>query len=59
MSAPETNIEKQQQRHYGPLWGMGVVLIIVAIGVVLVPALTEEVSEEASTITASQSEVSQ
>lgn len=27
MSAPDTNVEKQADRHKGPLWGMGSVLI--------------------------------
>ena len=50
MSAPDTNIEKQQKRHYGPLWGITAVLIVVAIGIFAVPAATDEVSEEVSTI---------
>lgn len=32
MSAPQTNIEKQQRRHRGPLIGMVVVVIAVGIG---------------------------
>ena len=31
MSAPETNIHKQEKRHAGPLTGMRVLLIIVGI----------------------------
>ena len=34
MSAPQTNIEKQQRRHRGPLIGMAVVVALVAIGFV-------------------------
>lgn len=34
MSAPQTNIEKQQRRHRGPLVGMVVAVIAVGIGFV-------------------------
>lgn len=34
MSAPHTNIEKQQRRHIGPLMGMAfAVLVVVALGI--------------------------
>jgi hypothetical protein len=32
MSAPHTNIDKQQRRHRGPLIGMALVVTLVAIG---------------------------
>ncbi|WP_341365419.1 hypothetical protein [Yoonia sp. BS5-3] len=50
MSAPDTNIDKQQKRHYGPLWGFAAVLVAVGIGIFVVPAATEEISEDAGTI---------
>ena len=60
MSAPDTNIEKQQKRHYGPLLGIAAVLVAVGVGILLVPAATEEISEEASTLgVSSQVEASQ
>lgn len=34
MSAPQTNIEKQQRRHRGPLIGMAVLVTVVLVGLV-------------------------
>ncbi|MFN3845595.1 MAG: hypothetical protein ACK4RZ_07210 [Paracoccaceae bacterium] len=34
MSAPQTNIEKQQRRHRGPLIGMAVLVVVVLLGLV-------------------------
>ena len=31
MSAPKTNIEKQAKRHRGPIWGITIGLILVAL----------------------------
>ena len=59
MSAPDTNIEKQQKRHYGPLWGIAAVLVFVGLGIFAIPAATDEVSEEPGSITAGQGEASQ
>ncbi|MCL3880747.1 hypothetical protein [Marivita sp. GX14005] len=32
MSAPKTNIEKQEKRHRPALWGMGILVVLVALG---------------------------
>ncbi|GGA28168.1 hypothetical protein [Neptunicoccus cionae] len=49
MSAPETNVEKQKKRHYGPLLGM----IAIGAGAILVMLtltyLSDDVTDEGVT----------
>ena len=34
MSPPDTNLEKQKRRHWGPLWGIGLAVLF-AVGLFL------------------------
>ena len=45
MSAPDTNIEKQQRRHFGPLWGITLVLVVAVAAIFAVPLLSPEVED--------------
>ena len=46
MSAPDTNIEKQEKRHRGPLYGMK---IVVAIALILMIGLFFFLAENGNT----------
>ncbi|MBJ6370010.1 hypothetical protein [Sedimentitalea arenosa] len=35
MSAPQTNIEKQERRHKGPLIGVGLAVVVAIVGYVV------------------------
>lgn len=43
MSAPQTNIEKQQRRHRGPLLGM--IAVVLAVGLGYLFMVTDEVAD--------------
>ena len=48
MSAPDTNIEKQKRRHFGPLWGIALVLAVAGVAIFAVPLWSPEVEDEAA-----------
>lgn len=59
MSAPDTNIEKQESRHKGPLLGMPAavaVSVVVFLGVIAWVALAEPRTETAVEATTATSE---
>jgi len=51
MSAPDTNIEKQQRRHFPVLMGIGAVLIAIVAFIFLAPAAEEDAPQAAVTST--------
>nr|WP_323776888.1 hypothetical protein [Amylibacter sp.] len=51
MSAPETNIEKQTKRHFGPLMGMTSVVLAAVVVMLALTYMSDDVSEQDAPIT--------
>ncbi len=54
MSAPDTDLKKQERRHRGPLWGILAVLVLVAVGFFAYLAYTADTETPAPAPDASQ-----